>query len=147
MPDCFGTTGDCGLSDGSVAGDWRLPNLRELYSLIDFSQDTPALPDGYPFTDVEPSGTYRSSSTRASNTVWAWCVNLEEGRVDLPWIKAQANAYVWPVRGESAPCPSCATGGATEPFKPMTLFGPWLLLAAAVASGAITAVALKRRAA
>jgi hypothetical protein len=28
-------TGECGLTDGSVAGDWRLPNVRELQSLID----------------------------------------------------------------------------------------------------------------
>ena len=27
--------GSCGLSDGSVAGDWRLPNIRELHSLFD----------------------------------------------------------------------------------------------------------------
>jgi len=28
--------GDCGLTDGSVAGDWRLPNVREFLSLIDY---------------------------------------------------------------------------------------------------------------
>ena len=47
--DCFGSRnwtnalsdantladGSCGLTDGSVAGDWRLPNVRELQSLID----------------------------------------------------------------------------------------------------------------
>ena len=26
-----GIGGDCGLLDGSLAGDWRLPNIRELY--------------------------------------------------------------------------------------------------------------------
>ena len=28
--------GDCGLSDGSVQGQWRLPNLQELMSLLHF---------------------------------------------------------------------------------------------------------------
>jgi Protein of unknown function (DUF1566) len=36
-------SGSCGLSDGSVAGDWRLPNIRELLSLIDFGFFNPAL--------------------------------------------------------------------------------------------------------
>jgi hypothetical protein len=39
----------CGLSDGSVAGDWRLPNVRELQSLVDYGRDEPAMPEGHPF--------------------------------------------------------------------------------------------------
>jgi len=27
-------SGECGLSDGTVAGDWRLPNVNELESLV-----------------------------------------------------------------------------------------------------------------
>ena len=30
------TNGQCGLSDGSNLGDWRLPNEGELGSLIDY---------------------------------------------------------------------------------------------------------------
>src|SRR5262249_14576398 len=41
--------GQCGLSDRSVAGDWRLPNVKELQSLIDFGQLSPALPADHPF--------------------------------------------------------------------------------------------------
>ena len=36
-------SGQCGLNDGSRAGDWRLPNARELQSLIDFAYSGPAL--------------------------------------------------------------------------------------------------------
>ena len=31
-------SGECGLSDGSVEGDWRLPNVREMQSLIDYGR-------------------------------------------------------------------------------------------------------------
>ena len=44
--------GQCLLSDGSVAGDWRLPNVNELESLVDLSRNYPPLPDGQPFTNV-----------------------------------------------------------------------------------------------
>lgn len=43
--------GYCGLSDGSVPGDWRLPNARELHSLVDFGNINPAAPVGNPFSD------------------------------------------------------------------------------------------------
>ncbi len=47
--------GDCGpdpnfvLSDGSSAGDWRLPTMKELCTLIDYSKRDPALPNGHMF--------------------------------------------------------------------------------------------------
>jgi len=48
-------SGSNGLSDGSVSGDWRLPNRKELMSLIDFSQYNPSLPKGHPFDIVQLS--------------------------------------------------------------------------------------------
>ena len=36
-------SGSCGLTDGSVAGAWRLSNVKELESLIDFGFIGPAL--------------------------------------------------------------------------------------------------------
>ena len=50
----------CGLADGSAAGAWRLPNVKELQSLIDFGQLDPALPAGHPFAGVQ-SNYYWSS--------------------------------------------------------------------------------------
>ncbi|MFC1498837.1 DUF1566 domain-containing protein [Verrucomicrobiota bacterium] len=63
--------GELGLTDGSSEGDWRLPNIKEMQSLIDFGRANPSLPLGHPFTGVK-SGSYWSSSTTASNSGWAW---------------------------------------------------------------------------
>jgi hypothetical protein len=35
--------GQCGLSDDSIAGDWHLPNIRELLSLVDYGNYRPVL--------------------------------------------------------------------------------------------------------
>lgn len=91
-----------GLTDGSVAGDWRLPNLRELQSLIDYGQGYPCLPSGHPFTPDDPefgiAGEYWSSSTILANAGAAWCVNLTYGRLN-EFAKTSAH-NVWAVRGE-----------------------------------------------
>lgn len=41
--------------------DWRMPNVREMLSLIDFGEFVPALPSGHPFDDVE-SGYWTSTT-------------------------------------------------------------------------------------
>lgn len=43
----------CGLSDGSVAGDWRVPSIVELLSLVDYGRHSPALPEGHPFVNFD----------------------------------------------------------------------------------------------
>jgi hypothetical protein len=90
------TSGHCGLMDGSTAGDWRLPNVRELSSLTDFSRDFPALPRGHPFTGVR-SNRYWSSTRRTDTTSYAWYVGMFDGRVHRA-DKTYAY-FVWPVRG------------------------------------------------
>jgi len=53
--------GEHGLADNSVAGDWRLPNLRELQSLVDYGTVFPAWPADSPFAGA--GGYYFWSST------------------------------------------------------------------------------------
>jgi len=88
-------SGSCGLTDGSTAGQWRLPSSNELESLVDLSKAYPALPTGYPFSNVQ-SDYYWSSSTNSSNTAYAWVVVMGGGVVS---DGSKANvSYVWPVR-------------------------------------------------
>jgi hypothetical protein len=86
----------CGLTDGSSAGDWRLPNVNELHSLIDLTQSDPALPTGHHFDGVQ-SDSYWTSTTTAIDTTGAKVVGLIDGHVSN---YAKSNpSYVWPVRG------------------------------------------------
>ena len=55
-------SGTCGLADGSAAGDWRLPNLNELESLVDVSESNPALSAGHAFTNVSNAIYWSSTS-------------------------------------------------------------------------------------
>ena len=88
--------GSCGLIDSSVAGNWRLPNVKELHSLIDFGRYDPALPAGHPFTNVQ-SSYYWSATTYAHDTNNAWGVSMYNGNVST---NGKPNSgYVWPVRG------------------------------------------------
>ncbi len=77
--------------------DWRLPNRHELFSLLDDGKNNPSLPDGHPFSGVQSSW-YWTSTTDAGNTDRGWCIGLGTG---ILWYydKDPNNFYVWPVRG------------------------------------------------
>jgi hypothetical protein len=88
---------DIDLIDGSIVGDWRLPNIRELQSLMDYGQYNPVLPWDHPFMNVR-SSIYWSSTTYAGSAAFAWSVSLSNG-YHSPSYKGGNNGYVWCVRG------------------------------------------------
>lgn len=102
-------TGSCALSDGSASGQWRLPDRKELMSLVDYSRQYDAgypLTSVAPFTSVQASG-YWSSGTYAPDTGSAWAVvmnsafdvnrDIYAGAVYS--VGKSSGIYVWPVRG------------------------------------------------
>jgi len=75
--------------------DWRLPNLKELISIVDYGRIFPSINVSF-FTSL--SDYYWSNTTHASITEEAWIVNFNDG-VTATDSKDPANYYVRPVRG------------------------------------------------
>jgi len=87
------------LSDGSVEGDWRLPNRLELETLLDFSKYEPP---NFPFIVVQ-NHVYWTSTTVATHPDRAWSIDMSDGNVGggIVWdIKSKTDdtIFVWPVR-------------------------------------------------
>ena len=92
-----GTSAGDTSNSGSHQKDWRLPNRNELASLIDSSNNDPALPSGYAsfFSGVQSDG-YWSSDTLKGGMAYAWIVNINDGIMDT--AHKTETYYVWPVR-------------------------------------------------
>ncbi len=106
-------SGECGLSDGSAEGDWRLPTKAELQSI---GTEPPAtwydgvpsvtwtVPDA-PFTDVE-TWYYWTSNALEGNIYGRWSVALFNGYTIGSYI--EDSFYAWSVR--NALLAQCAPG-------------------------------------
>jgi hypothetical protein len=88
--------GQAGLTDGSKAGQWRMPNVRELLSLttVDFAT-APAIPntdgsgqwsEGDPFSSVKygakVDSSYWTSTVSTQNKNQAWVLDTNDGTVN-----------------------------------------------------------------
>ena len=76
--------------------DWRLPNRRELRSLLSLQTKRPALPESHPFTNVF-HGWYWTSTTAAISPAHAWYVALDGAR--MFYGGKDQSFMLWPVRG------------------------------------------------
>lgn len=95
--------GQCGLNDGSTAGQWRLPNRNELWSLIDFLDFGPAMLNSglfyYGTNGAPPTLLFWSSSTVAGMPSQAWYININDGSVyGYGYGSKSSISDVWPVR-------------------------------------------------
>jgi hypothetical protein len=88
------------LNNNSYLGynDWRVPNRKELQSLIDHSQSNPALPAVNPFTGFG-SGMYWSSDTYINQCNLGWAIDMDTGLVTESYKNPTNALHVWPVRG------------------------------------------------
>jgi len=66
---------------GEASRPWRLPNIKELESLVDYDQACPALPQDIPFESLQPG--YWSSTTSVYEPDWAWALYLDKGAVGV----------------------------------------------------------------
>ena len=96
--------GQCGLMDGSAAGNWRLPTKEEWGAFFSTVYDNPVLVntigdaqwlEGDAFTGVQ-SDYYWSSSTYEGDTFYAWYVCMSVGYES--YGNKGFSKYVWPVR-------------------------------------------------
>lgn len=79
--------------------DWRLPNRKELWSLIDRSKVRPPISDGHPFTNVQADLYWTSTSFYFGDpSADAWHFSLSDGSTSGSSNKVSNSYYVWRVR-------------------------------------------------
>jgi hypothetical protein len=86
------------LTDGSIAGEWRLPTIKELHGLANGTEPV-RYSSPQAFTGVQPAY-YWSSTTSTSNPSLAWDVSMASGYAYVIG-KGITNDYVWPVRSDN----------------------------------------------
>jgi len=87
---------DCGLSDGSIVGDWRMSTKSELVALIS-GTDIVLSDSPQAFSNVQ-NAYYLSSTTKVNSTENVWLIHFGSGA--LASGDKLTGFHVWPVRSE-----------------------------------------------
>lgn len=103
--------GACGLTDGSYAGDWRLPTKTEwmamvanaikqiiYYPSLTNGAGTAQWTNGDIFYNVQLNNYWSSITFPGHAGDYSWCIDMQDGNVGHGCLKTQGH-YVWPVRG------------------------------------------------
>jgi hypothetical protein len=78
--------------------DWRLPNFKELGSIVNSAQpNTAEWLNSQGFTNVQAGDFYWSSTSYTNDAVRAWAVDMTFG--NERYINKASSNFVWPVRG------------------------------------------------
>ena len=113
--------GTCGLNDASVPGQWRMPNVWELESIVDASAANPALTSGHPFTNVS-NGIYWTSTSYyggLGGSPAAWAIRMSDGRYindGSTNLKSSTALGVWAVKGGSGGAVKLQATGFYVPY-------------------------------
>lgn len=85
------------MNERNAAGysDWRLPNIRELDSVIDLRRHSPALAHGASLLDIQEG--YWSSTTSIYEPRYAWVLYTRDGAIGVGF-KPQPDFFVLAVR-------------------------------------------------
>jgi len=87
--------------------DWRLPSVKELFSLADFRYLMPSLPNtsgvgqminGQPFSNITSTGYWWSETPNLKGYLYVWSFYVYNGSLTAS-DKSQPNCFTWPVRG------------------------------------------------
>lgn len=116
LSDLTGVMQDCGLTDGSAPGEWRLPSIREFIRLTLSARNLSCTPDlsndagdacwsegpGSSFTGVSASQYWTAEISMRYTDTRAFQWNLLP---DGGWSLSDRNNLlkVWPVRGPASP--------------------------------------------
>lgn len=102
-------SGQCGLSDGSKPGDWRLPSSQEWQAMLNPLFKNPAIGNGDGtgkwkpgniFINVHSDG-YWSSTADSEASGYAWGAGLFAGVVAS--ARKGIEGYIWPVKSLDRP--------------------------------------------
>lgn len=91
----------CEALDYGGRTDWRMPNIKEMSSLLDLENNSPPLPTGHPFLNVTVNANYYwwSSTTSDRATTYAQRVHTLDGYGAHGLKTANTTVFAWPCSG------------------------------------------------